>query len=124
MTSTMCSGASTTRGFSLRRPVDEGRHAHAALVQRAFAAAQVAVGRRRLLAEPDAAALLSLLLGARARGEQRARGAAIVAGEDDQRVVAQALLLQRRDDPADLIVERGDHRGIGAPLLDPRRPAY
>ena len=50
----------------------------------------------------------------RAARNDRAAGPAVVAGEDDQRVLAQALLVQRGDDPPDLLVERGDHRRVGA----------
>ena len=45
------------------------------------------------------------LRGARSRREQGAGGAAIVAREDDERVVEHALLLERIDDPSDLRVE-------------------
>ena len=51
---------------------------------------------------------------------KRACGPAIVAAEDDQRVVEHVLLLKRVDDPPDLPVELGDHRGVGVPVLDLR----
>ena len=34
--------------------------------------------------------------------------------ENDQRVLSEATLIQRTDDPADLVIHRGDHRRIGA----------
>ena len=40
--------------------------------------------------------------------------AAVVAGEEDDRVVAQALLVEFGDDAADLNVQLRDHRRIGS----------
>ncbi len=40
--------------------------------------------------------------------------AAIIAGKDDDRVVVEPLLLQRRHDPPDAAIERAHHRGIDA----------
>ena len=103
--------------LELARPVDERRNPNAALVKRAFPRTEMAIGRRRLLAKAHAAALLAVLRGAGARGEQRTGRAAVVAREQDDRVVAQPLLFKCGDNAADLIVQRRDHAGIGPPLL-------
>ena len=115
--STMCDRFVDDGRLELARPVDERRNPDATLVERALARAETAVGRRRLLAEAHAAALLAVLLGAGTRGEQRVGRAAVVAREEDDRVLAQPFLLERGDDAADLIVQRRDHAGIGPPLL-------
>ena len=112
MTSTMCSGSLTTRGLSLPGQLK-------------------IVGTRtppsyRLPLPPRSSPLLAgsdscstppcraLLRGVRAAREHRAARPAVVAAEDDQRVLAQPALLQRGDDPPDLVVERRDHRRVGA----------
>ena len=61
----------------------------------------------------------------RAAGNDRAARSAIVAGEDDQRIVAQAPLVERGDDSPDLVVDRRNHRRIGAArrILDGGRVA-
>ena len=44
--------------------------------------------------------------------------AAVVAGEEDDRVVAHSFLLERAsDDAADLVVERRDHPRVDPPFL-------
>ena len=55
--------------------------------------------------------------GAGAGGEERIRRAAVVAREEDDRVVAQPLLFECGDNAADLLVERRDHARVGPPLL-------
>ena len=42
-----------------------------------------------------------------------AADAAVVAGEDDQRVLGQLQLVELRQHPADALVDAGDHRGVG-----------
>ena len=42
-----------------------------------------------------------------------AADAAVVAGEDDQRVLGQLQLVEHRQDAADALVDAGDHRGVG-----------
>ena len=88
----MCSGCvDRAAGWDVAVPGDAGADADAAFVDRALAGAQRAVA-----------------------GDLPGRGPAVVAGEEDQRVVAHALLIQRGDDLADRLVHRRDHAGIGA----------
>ena len=47
-------------------------------------------------------------------GEHRVPRAAVVAVENDERVVAHPLLVERGDDAADLVVKAGDHAGVSA----------
>ena len=42
-----------------------------------------------------------------------AADAAVVAGEDQHRVVGQLELVEHRHDPADALIDAGDHRGVG-----------
>ncbi len=47
-------------------------------------------------------------------GQADVTGAAVVAREDHERVLGQAILLERREDPADAAVEGPDHRRVHA----------
>ena len=78
--------------------------ARAAFEERAFAVAIGAVVAREL----------DLRHVGHDAGEHGVARAAVVAVEDDERVVAHALLVERGDDAADLVVEAGDHAGISA----------
>ena len=81
-------------------PGDAGADARAALVDGALAGAQRAVA-----------------------GDAAGTGAAVVAGEEDQRVGAEAARIERRQNPADRLVHRGDHarRRCGAARAGWRR---
>ena len=76
-----------------RRPAQQVRHADAALV-----VGQLAAGERLARAQPGEVA-----------------GAAVVRQEDDQRVVGDPRFLQGVEDPADRVVERGDHPEVDPP---------
>ena len=77
----------------MARPVGERDDARAAFVERALAVAIRAVVAGNLDFDMSASP-----------GEHRVARAAVVALENDQRVVAHALLVERGDDPADLVV--------------------
>ena len=98
-------------------PTDKGRHANTPFIEAPLAAAERRIRRRRLLSQPDAAAFLAFLRRTRACREQRAGRAAIVAGKEDNRVVQQFLLFERRDNAADILIQRRDHAGIGLAVL-------
>ena len=91
-------------GLDVSGPAGERDHARAALVKRALALAV-----RPVVAGHDHLRLVAL-----AR-EHRVARAAVVAVEDDQRVLAQLLLVERLEHAPDLLVHRVDHGGVGAP---------
>ena len=116
MTSTMCSGSLTTRGFSLAGQLTKAgtrtppsRRLPLPPLNGALDAGGFCPAGCRPLRRPRSSLLCSPL------SEQPAGRAAIVAGEQDDGVVAQALLFEFGDDAPDLDVELGDHRRIGAP---------
>jgi hypothetical protein len=117
MTSTMWTGSLTTAALSLPGQLTIAGTWPPPLVQRAFVRAKSAIGRWRLLAEAHAPARPAILLGTGTRGEQRVGHAAVVAREEDDRVVAQALLFECIDDAADLLVQGRDHARVGPPFL-------
>src|SRR5271157_1437677 len=105
-------------GLEFSGPVGEGGHADATFVQTALAAAQFTVKSRSLGRLINAAFLvLALFFALRTASEQAGGRAAVVAREEDERVVADALLIERGNDAAHLVVEAGDHGAIGAALL-------
>ena len=77
-------------GFDVAVPRGEGAHAHAALVERALAGAERAVA-----------------------GDAAGRGAAVVAGPDDEGVLTDSFGFKSGDDLADGFVFGGDHAGVG-----------
>jgi AraC-like DNA-binding protein len=82
-------------------PSDEGGDAGAALVELAFAAVEGAV----VAGDGFDIALA---------GHAGVAGAAVVAVEDDEGVLAHAFGFERGEDTADFVVETGDHAGVGA----------
>src|SRR5437773_5495522 len=86
------------------RPVGAGTDAATSLKERAFAVAVRAVIAR----QPGLGHVGHLT------GEHGIAGAAVVAVENDERVVAKSFLVERGDDAANLVVEARDHAGIGA----------
>src|SRR3954464_11151563 len=80
-----------TRG-NVTRPGHAGAHPGAAFVESSLA------GAERLVA-----------------GDLIWQGPAVVAAKDKQRVTTQAFLVDRRDDPADGVVEGRDHAGVNLP---------
>src|SRR5215468_12141347 len=90
-------------GWNVPGPIGNRHYARAALVVRAFAFLVRAVVARNLEFGyiGDCAA------------EHGVAGPAIVAHEDDERVVAHLLLFKRGDDAPDLVVHRGDAARIG-----------
>ena len=78
-------------------------HARRALEERAFAFAIRAVVARDF----------DLRHVGHDAGKHRVARAAVVAVEKNERVVAHSLLVERGDDPADFVVQAGDHAGIG-----------
>ena len=99
--------------LDVTRPVGQGDDAGAAFVQGALAiAVRTVVGRQHQLGNVGFA------------GELGGTHAAVVALVDDQRVLQHALRFQGSDHATDLVVEGGDHGGVGAPgrLGDVRVP--
>ena len=89
-------------GCNFSLPAEDVRHANAAFVQHSFAALE-----RRVVGDAvfvEAGALV-------------AADAAVVAGENDERVFGQAELVERRHDSADAFVDAGDHRRVGRVLV-------
>ena len=78
-------------GFDVAVPRGEGAHAYAAFIERALAGAERAVA-----------------------GDAAGRGAAVVAGPDDEGVLADPFGFKSGDDLADGFVFGGDHAGVGA----------
>jgi len=106
------------RRLQVPGPVGECRDTNAAFVKAALAAAQRRVRRGSLRALLNPALLLApLFVAFRSLGEQTAGRATIVAGKDDERVVAQMLLFQLGHDAADFMIQRGDHAVIGLLVL-------
>ena len=82
-------------------PRGEGADAHAALVERTFTGAERAVA-----------------------GDAAGRGAAVIAGPNDERVLAEAFGFKGGDDLADGFVFGGDHAGVGAAWFWERRVGF
>ena len=85
----------TRAGLDAGGPADDGRFADTAFVKRTFEAFEAAGGVE--VFRVDAAGVV--------------RGA-VVAGEDDDRVIRHAGFLEGGEDAADFLVEARDHRGV------------
>src|SRR5207248_8656673 len=92
----------TLTGFRDAGPLDEKRHADTAFVEVAFAISQRRVDRRR-----------------RVRPLADAQ-AAVVRGEDDDRLIAQLQVIQLLENAADALVHALDHGGVDRIVLAAR----
>ncbi len=103
----------------LRAPDDEG-DPDAALVERVLAGAQAPVGVPQDVGE-GAVGGRGVGVGARARPDEGVlvRGRPVVRGEDQQRVVGDAVLVQPGDDLSHVVVEQRDLRGVPLHVLGP-----
>src|SRR2546421_8666425 len=83
-------------------PFDHQRHAHSSFVARPLARAQ-----RRVVSDRYALAGLSVCSDI----------SAVVAGEDDQRVLRKVVLVKMRQNSAHALVEASHHRGVDGILM-------
>src|SRR5262249_37601120 len=83
---------------------------------RGAARATAVVGRRLAIPIRTVVGGDRALGGAHLAGDLGGARSAVVALEHEQRVAAHATPLERVEDPADLLVHRRDHRGVGAPI--------
>src|SRR5690242_8705754 len=105
------------RRLQLGWPVEDGGASHSTFVKRSLATAKFSVRGWRFLAKFYATTFLAFFWRSCAGRKQSIYGAAVIAGENNQRIVEHVFLFQRRDDPSNLRVERGDHGRVGVALL-------